>query len=460
MVEDRRWILASAVLFVLTACSAPAASPSTGPTTAADRPSPTVTPRSTAVPSPTHASPPGVTSVASHTMTCSYNSGTCEIMGLDADGAVIDGWPVTLAGECRDPVTASDGRTLVACDGEREAVVHALVADGTAAPGWPVDLPARSAQVSANTFGISCGEPVPAMVVSTDGTLFVGSAGPGDAVLHAIEPDGTVRPGWPRPFPGDPPIEQGGDGCRGFTLAPDGSIVAWGYEDEVPDIYLIARRTEFTVLKPDGTTRPGWPRGSVGAASGPVVGDDGSLSYVTAAGNVWRHGRDGEPVAGWPFELGETLRPYPVADGRLAFLREGPEPEATVIDAAGTLVVGWPVVFDRPLQSRCLFGDTPCVGTVTPIFAPDGTLFAALGTANWTVTAGDGAIAMVGPDGRMVPGWPVLLGDLGHAVGLSIDPHGRLEVDVVSCAPDAGECTTEWMHATRVYETDGMLVPG
>jgi hypothetical protein len=330
-----------------------------------------------------------------------------------------------------------------------------------------VELPHRSAIVGSNTFGISCGEPLPTLVLGTDGTLFVGSAGTGAAELYAFRPDGTVLPGWPRPFPGDPSIEDWGDGCRGFTLGQGGSVVVWGYEDEVPDIYLIARRTEFTVLEPDGTVRPGWPRGSTGAASGPIVGEDGSLSYVTAAGNVWRHDPSGEPVPGWPFALGEPLRAYPAGDGRLAFIREGEAPEAIVIDARGDLVAGWPVTIDRPLQSICLMGDTPCVGTVDPVFASDGTMSVALGSAGRPhLSSNDGSIVMVDPAGRTVPGWPVTLDDHRYAVGLSIDGHGRLVADTIDCAPDDGIwpddgiCTRDAdpEHSTLVFETDGTLV--
>jgi hypothetical protein len=40
--------------------------------------------------------------------------------------------------------------------------------------------------------------------------------------------DGSALQGWPRPLPGDPPGNDGigGNGCRGFTLAPNGDVVA------------------------------------------------------------------------------------------------------------------------------------------------------------------------------------------------------------------------------------------
>ena len=456
--RSRRIIGAGVLGLVLAACTATVAPSSNTPTDAASDP-PSPTPATHPSPSASPAvSPSAATPVAQHTMTCMYaEPASCEIQGLDEHGDVLDGWPVTLAGECHDLVPRGDGSAAVVCDGAQVGVVHVLLADGTAAPGWPVELPHRSALVSSNTFGISCGEPVPAVAVRADGTVIVGSAGDGAAQLHAFQPDGAVLSGWPQPFPGDAPVEDWGDGCRGFTLGPGGSVVAWGYEDEVPDVYLVAGRTVFTVLDADGTVRPGWPRGSVGATSGPIVGDDGSLSYVTAAGNAWRHDASGEPVDGWPFALGDPLRPYPAGDGRLAFIREGESPEAIVIGADGDLVAGWPVTFDRTIQTRCLFGDTPCIGSVDPVFAPDGTMFASLGTADWVGSAGDGTLVGLDPGGGTVPGWPVPLGDLGHAVDLSIDTHGRLEVDVVACAPDGGECSTDWQHSTLVFETDGTL---
>ena len=76
-------------------------------------------------------------------------------------------------------------------------------------------------------------------------------------------------------------------GGQGFAVALNGSVVAWWYEGYLSEIGIGATRTVFTEIGPGGKVLPGWPKGSVGAASGPVVWKDGSVH--------WLEGR-GEPV--------------------------------------------------------------------------------------------------------------------------------------------------------------------
>ena len=99
---------------------------------------------------------------------------------------------------------------------------------------------------------------------------------------------------------------------QGFTLAPDGTIVGWWYEDlEEEAIDLQAARTKYTMIGPNGKTLPGrWPITSIGTATAPVVTQDGSLFYTSATGKVWGHDRSGNIIDGWPYRL-----PYRVRTG-------------------------------------------------------------------------------------------------------------------------------------------------
>lgn len=359
----------------------------------------------------------------------------------------------------------SDGVAYAACDTPDGVLVHAFDADASPLPGWPVRLPGTTASVYENLFTIGCGDERSSLLIAGSKAIVVAVAEADVAQLYVLRPNGEPLPGWPRPFPGDPPDEDGGggNGCRGFTVTGAGDIVAWGYEGVEPRIELVAARTEFIVFGPDGRARPGWPRGSTGAASRPVVAPDGSVSYTTATGKIWRHRADGEIADGWPYQLTAPVAPYLAPDGRLIVLPPGgnTSDRAIALDADGGVARGWPVSPGGQIETRCLFGDTPCIGDIGPAFAPDGTTYIALGSG-WRQGSGDttdpgGAIVAIEPDGDIAIGWPVQLAERAHAQHMTVDDEGRLIVRGVVCGPngcaDGGTTAT-----TLVYSADGSLV--
>jgi hypothetical protein len=362
------------------------------------------------------------------------------------------GWPVVVSGPCRGDVEMADGRAYFACDVTGGMFVHAFTADGNEASDWPVALPGSVASVYENDFTIGCGEEQSSLRIGDDGTIYVAVSEDQVARIYALRMDGPALQGWPRPFPGDPPGNDGigGNGCRGFTLAPNGDIVAWGYEGVEEDISLIARRTEFTVYGRDGRTRPGWPRGSTGAASAPLVSGDGSITYVSATGKVWRHRPDGTIAAGWPYDSGGvTQLPWLTPDDRVVlFLPESDSSSwAVSLTPQGGIADGWPVSLGGAVETVCLFGDTPCVGSVPPAFGSDDTLYVSL--ANGTIIAIDKA-------GRVVPGWPVRAGSHAHVTSLAVDASGRVVADVIVCPDFCGEGDPP--RSTNVYRPDGTLL--
>jgi hypothetical protein len=461
------------LVIVLTACSRPLASgePSaTGPVAHASPHG--ASPSAVADPRPAPSSPPAPTP----TVVPSASDGDPGLYGPDVDegeelykidcsgdapcrvdylpdGRSDDapGWPVIVSGPCRGDVEMADGRAYFACDATGGLLVHAFTADGNEASDWPVALPGSIASVYENDFTIGCGEGQSSLRIGDDGTIYVAVAEAEQANIYALRLDGPPVDGWPQPFPGDPPGNDGigGNGCRGFTLAPNEDIVAWGYESVEEDISLIARRTEFTVHGPDGRTRPGWPRGSTGAASAPLLSRDGSITYVSATGKVWRHRPDGTIADGWPYDAGVTVTPWLAPDGRVILLL--PESDhsdrAVSLTANGKPGAGWPVSLGGPVETSCLFGDTPCVGSIDPVIGPDGTLYVSL--ANGVITAIDTA-------GRIVPGWPVRAGTKAHVVSLAVDASGRLVADVITCSDFCGEGDVP--EATHIYGPDGTLL--
>jgi hypothetical protein len=382
----------------------------------------------------------------------------CRLAYLPDGGTDAPGWPVIVSGPCRGTATTGEV-AYAACDTPDGVLVHAFDADATPLPGWPVRLPGVTASVYDNLFTIGCGDERSSLRIAGNGDLIVAVADADAARIFVLRPNGEPLPGWPRPFPGDPPAQDGvgGNGCRGFAVAATDDIVAWGYEGVEPDIELVAARTEFTVFGPDGRTRPGWPRGSTGATSRPVVGSDGSIWYVSATSKIWRHTADGAIAEGWPYQLKERSAPYLAPDGRLVLLLAGADgsDRAIALDADGDVARGWPVKLGRRLETSCLFGDTPCVGDIGPAFAPDGTTYVALGSGRRfgsedTPDPG-GSILAIEPDGDIATGWPVRLAKRTHALGLAVDDGGHLVVDSVTCDP--GECTDK--RTTLVFDAVG-----
>ncbi len=370
----------------------------------------------------------------------------CGLSLLDADGEVMPGWPVELDGFCSGAVTDGIQRVYAACDISVEGpTLHGFNASGAVADGWPVILPAPIGTVSVNDFTAVCGRQLPPISLGADGTLYVSTWDESVRLLHAIDPAGQPRAGWPQPLPGDNQF-----GCGGFTLLPDQTLRAWGYEGE-PSVPIelgygpFAQRTVFTALAADGSTLPGWPFGSTGTGSGALIGADGTLYHVSEAGNVWAHGMDGQPKPGWPFALGEEwMSPYLAPDGRLVLLSATGTGEIVAIGPDGATSPGWPRRLLVGRASPCLYnGDTDCFFLVEPVFGPDGTVYLALAP----IAEGlGGSILALGPDGLVPAGWPLQLPDAVGAVGLAVDGAGHVIVHTATC-------TSEPCWETAVYDS-------
>jgi hypothetical protein len=332
-------------------------------------------------------------------------------------------------------------------------VLHRTNDAGVEPPGWPVELTGTLVDNRWNDFTIGCGPSrEPFVRGGIEDVTYVGVVGPDGPEIQAINSDGTRSRRWPQPLPA-----PDGD-CHGFMFSPSqDQIVAWGYDGVVPDIELVADRTEFTVLDLDGSTRPGWPRGSEGAASGPVWFDDG-IAYVSETGRVWAHDAGGDVRPGWGYRLASKHAPVSFGD-RLAILQPVAErdDEVVAIGLDGQPAPGYPAELGGEIETRCLFGDTPCSGLVGPTMAPDGTVFVALGNdGDHEVTESGqegGRITAVGPTGERVQGWPVQLPERTHATHIGWSSEGPVIARVVVCAP--GGCEDVEREELLWYGLDG-----
>jgi hypothetical protein len=355
---------------------------------------------------------------------------------LGTDGQELPGWPFEVppssACPAGDPLVShliigSDGtaylRTWHATRDQQQ--LFAIDALGKIKPGWPVALADHDGWWSDSRLG-------------SDGTLFIltrptGSESP--ARLSALAPDGRSRPGWPVSVPD----------IGGYLLGPHGTVVVTSWIDNVGELCDNWRRTVFTVLGPDGRTLPGWPRGSKGYASSPVVDADGTIYYVSALGSVdyvndqgqaYARDRAGEIKAGWPVAVPGAMggcgpaSPSLAPDGSIYVLADdyvlGSEVTARSTD--GRPQSGWPYLPAGQLRLPCL--DIDCPGYyVPPAFGPDGTVYLVVYHPDPTGPRLE-AVAL-DRQGHVKPGWPYRLpvDPTSVMVGpLTVSPDGRLFV--------------------------------
>jgi hypothetical protein len=361
---------------------------------------------------------------------CGVSNVGCELHRVGTDGRELPGWPfeVPPSSACSTSadcglVVGSDGTAYLTSGyqmGDQTQIV-ALDAAGTIEPGWPVTLDQRN---------WSSSDPQ----LSSDGTVFIGSRFNGSEnstalSLSAFAPDGSPRPGWPVSVPD----------MAGYLLGPEGNVVVRSLIDYVGEGCPRPRRTVFTVLGPDGRTLPGWPQGSTGLATSPVVGGDGSVYYVSALGDAYALDQAGEIKAGWPVPVrGAFLAsacgpatPYPAPDGTIYVLGD----EVTALFPDGSSRPGWPYSPPGSLYSLTTEGYTDALRPA-PAFGSDGTIYVAVFGREEAQDVTD--IVALDRQGRLNPGWPYRLpidvSPNGNGnLTLAVSPDGRLYVDVVDC---------------------------
>jgi outer membrane protein assembly factor BamB len=348
----------------------------------------------------------------------------CVLHRLGADGRELPGWPfwISASSACFPDVpcvtflvVGSDRTAYVTSwrQSQDHTQIFAIDAAGELRPGWPIAVPERYGWFSEPQLG-------------PDGTLFISTypdGGDTKASLAAYGPDGDLRPGWPVPLEG------------GYTLGPQGTVVvSWGI-DNVGELCTEFRRTVFAVLGPDGRTLHGWPRGSKGTASGPVVGADGTVYYVSALGNVYAHDQAGEVKAGWPVSVPGVFPgcgrygPFLGPDGTVLVLGD----EVVAISPNGS---AWRYRPDGALGgSSC---DTDGANRPAPAFGSDGTTY--ISAFDSTEVGENIDIVALDRKGHVKPGWPYQLpidGRSSDVASLDVSPDGRLYVTYGACGSDA-----------------------
>jgi len=399
----------------------PSATPALSPGRTAAA-SATATPDPSPVPTTTAS---GLPAGSHHELVCSEDGTECQLHLYDVAGREQPGWPRDLVGGCwpQNLAVGTDGVAWIACKIDDQQVLFGAVdVSGASVPGWPISATGYPLRVE----------------VGRDGTVYLGTvneAGDGILSIHAFGPDGHPRAGWPMALPR----------TADFAIAPDGTVVGWWYEgvkEEEDGLCsgLQAARTKYTMIGPNGRTLPGrWPVTSIGNATAPVIGKDGSLFYTSATAKVWGHDRGGNIIDGWPYQL-----PYAVPlelrpDGRLMFIVEdgtGSDSEVIVLTTAGRVASGWPY-----RTSSSLYGPQCCLDCCGSYFphalAADGTLY----LAPWDK---DGAqVVALDQRGRVVTGWPYRLLPGWRVVALEMGSAGRLVVGLRDCSAQSECCYSD-----------------
>lgn len=221
-----------------------------------------------------------------------------------------------------------------------------------------------------------------------------------------------------------------GSGAQLMGIGPDDTIYILlerplPLPTPTPNVAFFVPDVEASViaLRPDGSTKPGWPTAGVPVAGFPMsykVNEEGTV-FVASGPNLYLAGAntqtqltitaigsDGRVVSGWPYRTPaaqqylapELLVPGP--GGTVCFLQvkpgvaPGPDLPMLVycLGRDGKLLPGWPYSSVMPLGSMAV--------------GPDGPLYVAQKTSTKTTTnkyVYPYQVLAIGPDGKPKSGW-------------------------------------------------------
>ena len=368
-------------------------------------------------------------------------SGRAVLALLAADGVPAPGWPqeigdvvcsiragIPASPASRLPLVAPDGSVRLLCrtaSPDATPAVFALSFDaaGTPSPGWPVRLPADpvDARMVGDTLVLATSE----ATTDADGNLLEGEF----RILRVSAP-GQLERGQAAAMDRNSSYDP--------TLAADGVAFQRWVHDEGAD-----PATEILAFGFDGAL-PGWPVSVPGIVSAPVLGPDGRY-YATASARASYDALapDQALVALTPSGSLSVGLDLPVAGISEATFAGGYAPLRPELEAGGSAWVlgvdtrdnvvvhalgpngairgGWPWSAGAPIEEQGECGqETGCgVWRTVPALGPGGVFLVLLAPAD---SRSGGRVVAVGPDGRVVDGWPVTL----------TNPGGRWDVVVAS----------------------------
>jgi hypothetical protein len=367
-------------------------------------------------------------------------SGRAVLALLTADGEPAAGWPqeiqdvvcsirtdIPASPFSQLPLVAPDGSVRLLCrttspDAAPAVFALSFDASGAASAGWPVLLPADpvDARMVGDTLVLAVsevttdaeGEPLDTeysiLRISAAGQLEQGQVAVARHSTYdpSLAADGVAFQRWVSDFGTDPATEI-------LAFGFDGALPGWPVS--VPGI------VSAVVAGPDGRY---YATASARASDVAALTASQTLVSLTPSGTL-SVGLD-LPVAGISeatFAGGYApIRPELESDGSAWLLGVDSRDNVVVhaLGSDGTVRDGWPWEAGSPIaeQGKC-DGSTGCgVWRTVPALGPGEVLLVLLAPAD---AKSGGQVVAVGPDGRVVDGWPVTL----------TNPDGRWDVVVV-----------------------------
>ena len=387
-------------------------------------------------------------------------------------------WSVLLDGPCRDLLNV-EGDAIVACDPPSGATIHVVDQDGNPRRGWPVELGVALASVSWNDLTLGCGahgvvgasspRTGPSSSRRTRGRArnssswsATGHDGPGGPSRSLATR--SSRPGsGTRAAPASPSRTRAAASSRGATRA---WRCPWSSTPRGPSSRSIAPTARSSMA--GRAARPARPA----ARSCARMAASRTRAHRARSGPTDRTGRSprvGRTRSQACRTASVSARRSAGGDGRLAVIQEsytddGPRTRLHIVLHDGRLA-GPVIELPGPVETTCLFGDTPCVGRIDPVFHPrNHDLFIALGSGDDDADPPEfgGSILAFDADGRVRDGWPVALGEGVHAQALSMSLDGPLIVEGITCPQDGcagGGVSTPISHRHRSGRDDPVAGP-
>ena len=376
---------------------------------------------------------------------------------LDATGAPAPGWPVFLPGSelCDQLLPNASGSVRLLCHrpaaeeglGGMITRVHAFDSNGQAVPGWPIEIEdvvtGRMVQDNltlivkpyvGDVAELDTPEPVFIVIIDAAGTARKGAEVPIACCEQAwaIGPDG-VGYGTIRHF-NDPATMD----LVAVSLAgvPDGFLPPTIYGNVSRPVFDAAGLIRVTVGSPAEPPAKTLAFDALGRAV-----PAGSSDLDIAATSEW-----------WGAGPANPGPPIVAADGTAFIVSSAYEmTDVIALDPTGQRVAGWPYHSDLGLQETgsCPPGDTGCGGyRAAPAIGPGNILHLVHARPS---DSGGGSLVAIGPDGRVIDGWPLTLTRRGsefwsvvvgadgtaYAMAIEPEPNGSHSATILAIAPDS-----------------------